>query len=216
MSGVSGGRGPLLALAGIGALLVAGIGVVLWATRPVGSAPGQPTPAVAPAADVPPPIVLAPTGPAVFPSQRTEPPPPPVIMDVAPPPPPPGSWEAVTPVGRLSALGPLGGAVGRALAERRDALAACFDLDVQSRHGAAVPTVAGDATGEEGGASPTVMLQLETGSGVVRIVDATVDVRAGAADGLFSCTQRVLRGMTADAPQARPGKRFRVPYTLTP
>jgi len=202
-------RTPLAALAAVGAFVALAFGAAWFLTRAPGDA-AAPAPLPPVALPEPPPLVPAPP---TLPSQRVEPEPPPLLADPAPPPPPAGSWEAVTPVPRLAALGPLGGAIRRALNEAEPRLSACADQDVQARHGRSAPSQSGDGAGDEG-TTPTVMLEIETTAGGARIVDAPLDTRGGAGDGLFSCVQRVLRGLEITHPAAKPGKRYRVPYSL--
>lgn len=135
----------------------------------------------------------------------------------APPPPPVGSWESVKPVGRLANLGPVGHAVNRGIAQLGPQLGACFDETTQARYGQTGYTAAKEeyAAVDENG-STIFMLQLETLDGQVRIVDAPVESRGGASDGLLSCAQSVLRGQTFASPGAKPGSRMRVPYNLAP
>jgi len=186
-------------------------------------------------------IALAPVGPGTLdgtsgssPSQGPPPPLPPlpaasapsappaglavtpqVIYAPADPPPPPGSWEAVKPVARLGALGPVGAAVGRELNELQPELSACFDEVAQAQHGQQPFSATGVA--EPAGTGPAVLvLLLEMEAGAVRIVDAPVDRRGGASDGLIACAQGVLRGHVVKAPGARPGQRARVMFTLVP
>ena len=119
------------------------------------------------------------------------------------------------PAPRLASLGPLGGAILRALNDVEPRVTACFDEDSQARHGPVVPTQAGDASADEAATQPVLMLEIETGAGTARIVDAPVDARAGASDGLLSCVQGALRGLAVSYPQGKPGKRYRVSYPLT-
>jgi len=141
----------------------------------------------------------------------------PVMVEREPPrpPPPPGSWEAVPVAARPGALGPLGAALGRELNDLHDQLAACFDEDSQARHGVQpVSQAAGESQDDVGGA--VLILQLEASSGQVRVVDAPVEARGGASDGLIACAQRVLRGKVFEAPTDRQSGRFRLLLTLTP
>jgi hypothetical protein len=201
----------VFAILGFGALALA---VVWGATAGLGGAgrvPGgdsaPPTPAVAQPTPTATPLVLPP---------RAEPvPPPPLIQGPPRPQPPEGSWEAVPQVARASHLGPLGGAVGRALNGLQPLLSACFDEVTQARHGQTPYTTTQDAQPLEDYGTTILVLQLETGQGEVRIVDAPVETRGGASDGLIACAQRVLRGRSFQVPGARPGARHRLLFTLT-
>ncbi len=149
-------------------------------------------------------------------AERPPPPPPPTIPAVPRPEPPAGSWEAVEPRARASDLGALGPAIGRELNELHDKVGVCFDEDVQARHGGRPPTeVQGFNSLEESGV-PVLMLQLETGHDQVRIVDAPVETRGHAGDGLLSCAQHVLRGKSLAVPGASAGTRLRLMYPLIP
>jgi hypothetical protein len=212
-----------LALAGGAVLLFAGAAVLL-VTLATSTGPG---PSSAPAA-----TVVAPA-PAEVPDAGSVPPPPlpkdtatglPVLptggpsaappSDPLPPQPPKGSWEAVPPAARASTLGPLGAAVGRELLDLQPRLSACFDEVSQARHGQQAVAETQDGTLGEGGAT-VLMLEIEASSDEVLIVDAPVESRGGAGDGLIACAQQVLRGQRIAAPGAKPGQRFRLMHSLT-
>jgi len=143
-----------------------------------------------------------------------DPPPPPLIAGPPPPRPQEGSWEAVPPVARASEAGPVGAALGRELNELQPRLSNCFDEDVQARHGLEGVTRTSDyAPLEEQGAT-ILMLQVETRPGEIRIVEAPVETRGGASDGLLACAQRVLRGHTLKTHEARAVGRYRILYSL--
>lgn len=197
------------AILGFGALALA---VVWGATAGRGGAR-------APAADLAP-APPAPVQPGPAPGQlvlppRAEVPPPPLVQGPPPPKPPEGSWEAVPQAARASALGPVvGGAVGRGLNGLQPLLSACFDEVTQARHGQTPYTTTQDAQPLEDYGTTILVLELETGQGVVRIADAPVETRGGASDGLIACAQRVLRGRSFEAPGALPGNRHRLLFTL--
>jgi hypothetical protein len=117
-------------------------------------------------------------------------------------------------VARLAALGPPGAALGRELNELQPDLAACFDEVVQSRQGRQRPSATVDARDGTGAGPAVLMLLLEMAQDEVRIVDAPVDSRGGASDGLIVCAQKVLRGRVVQAPGALPGQRARAMFTL--
>jgi hypothetical protein len=139
-----------------------------------------------------------------------------VERDAPPPPPPRDSWEAVPVSARPGALGPLGAAVGRELNDLHEQLSACFDEDSQARHGTQPVTVVRDTAPQDDAGMPALMLQLEAGGGQVRIVDAPVEARGGASDGLIACAQRVLRGKVFEVPTGRQAGRHRMLWTLSP
>jgi hypothetical protein len=147
---------------------------------------------------------------------RPDPPPPPLIQGPPRAEPPKDTWEAVEPTARASELGPVGAAVGRELNELHNRIAACFDEDVQARHGLQPITAVKDFASVEDNGTTILMLEIETSQGQVRIVDAPVETRGSASDGLIACAQRVLRGHTVVAPTAVLGSRHRLMYTLMP
>jgi hypothetical protein len=120
---------------------------------------------------------------------------------------PAGSWEAVRPVARAASLGRLGLPVQRGLQALQPRLSACFGEEAQARHGQTGYTAAKEEFGvlDETGQT-VVMLQLEVADGKVRIVDAPLEARGGASDGLVACAQQVLRGQSFTAPGAAPGR----------
>ena len=141
-------------------------------------------------------------------------PPPPVIHDDPPPVPPKGSWEAVKVVARPAALGPVGAALGRELNELEPQLSACFDEVTQARWGPQGFTAVQDYERSNDRGTTVLMLELETLQGAVRIVDAPVETRGNASDGLITCAQHVLRGQVVPAPEARAGSRHRLQFPL--
>ncbi|HTN54482.1 MAG TPA: hypothetical protein VML50_18885, partial [Anaeromyxobacter sp.] len=127
------------------------------------------------------------------------------------PPPPKGSWAAVPATARIAALGPLGREIRAGLDDLAPRLSRCAEAEVQARHGG--QEVSGLQGADEKGA-PALMLEIETLDGEVRIVDAPVETRGQADDGLFACAQRALRGQVIPAASARPGSRIRLLYPL--
>jgi hypothetical protein len=130
------------------------------------------------------------------------------------PTPPEGSWEAVAPVARPAAAGPVGAAIGRELNELHDRLSTCFDEDVQARHGRSGVTSVRDYAPLEDQETTILMLQIETGYGEARIVDAPVETRGRASDGLIACAQRILRGYVIRTGEAKGQSRYRILYSL--
>lgn len=131
-------------------------------------------------------------------------------------PPPSDAWEALVPVEGAEALGDIGPAFAAALRESFGALEQCFEDASAARYASsgAVPTVSRDSSGSEMRGPPVLLLEFETMSGAVRIVDAPVGTRGTATDGVVLCAQSVLRGMRIDVPGARPGQRYRMRYAL--
>ena len=205
----------ILAVVGI-ALLLAGAVALISFLGDGGPSPGEAPSAVAPAA-----------GGGGDPQQRPAPdlPPgatsvgatpfgPPIEYGPAPSKPPPGSWEAVAPVARPGALGPLGGAITQGLAELKPALDECFSAASQARNAGQKVTEVQDEVVADDNGSTTLMLQIEGNQGSVRIVDAPLEMRGTASNGLIACVQQVLRGHVIQAAAARPGTRYRIPFPL--
>jgi hypothetical protein len=109
----------------------------------------------------------------------------------------------------------VGAAIGRGLLELQPLLTACFDEDTQARFGSEAYTTVRDAVPMDDRGATVLVLQIETGPGEARIVDAPVETRGTASDGLIACAQRVLRGQRFEAPQARAGGRIRLLHPLS-
>jgi len=202
----------LVLLAGGGILLIGAVAVVaiLLATpgdRSVSRAAPEPS-----SGDANP--VNAPMAPLPSLAQRPESPPPPLI--VAPPPPRPaeGTWEAVSPVARPAAAGPVGAAIGRELNEMQPKISACFDEDRQARHGRDAVSRTQDYAPMGDYGTTVLMLQVEVRPGEAVIVDAPVETQGHASDGLVACVQRVLRGHAVRTPAATEAGRHRILFTL--
>jgi hypothetical protein len=209
-------------LVGLGVIAAFGIAVaagILLATAPrsslsVAARPGPGAPAkVDPA--------LAPTGLSLQEAFRAAAPAPqqpkPVPLGEVTPAkvaPPPGSWEAVPVVARPAALGPVGAAVGRGLNNLSDELAACFDEETQARFGASPVSHVRDAETMNDAGTTVLVLEIESGSRTARIVDAPVETRGGASDGLIACAQHVLRGKSFEVQEAVRHQRHRVLFPL--
>jgi hypothetical protein len=210
-------------LAGIAVFTAAALAAVWFLTSrdakvpesaPAAAEAPPPAPAPAPAATgIPPSAFLGPQTPPLPP-----PPAPPNVYGAPRYEPPRGSWEAVPVVARPSALGPLGGAIGRGLNELQPKLAACFDEDTQARFGREGYTRARDAETMDEQGTTVLVLQIETGRDEAHVVDAPVETRGRASDGLIACAQRVLRGQQFSAPGVKvaAGQRFRMLHSLTP
>lgn len=153
----------------------------------------------------------------LLPSPAPNVPDPPLIVSPPPPKPPEGSWEAVPPVARPAAAGPVGAAVGRELNELHDKLSACFDEDAQARHGpTGEPRSVKDYAPIEDSGTTILMLEVETAYGQARIVDAPLETRGAASDGLINCVQRVLRGHVVRTSEAKGQARYRILFPLLP
>jgi hypothetical protein len=191
-----------LALAGgVAILLLAAASVlgVWWATRPsLAPAPTisarqvrpEAPPAVvaeeeaSPAAPAPPPAPATPevVGPRITPAEVRRAPPAAV---------PPGTtWDRIPPIPirRMPAI-------SAALeAAARPRLARCFDPEEQARLGRRPYTSIGKPRSGPGGA--VLLLELEASpDGSLRVVDAPVEARGAAEDGLLACAQEALRGL---------------------
>lgn len=130
--------------------------------------------------------------------------------------PPKGSWEAIPVAARPSALGAVGAAIGRGLNNLDAELAPCFDELTQARYGRESHSAVRDAEPMDDRGVTILVLEVEVGGGRARIVDAPVETRGGASDGLIACAQRVLRGRTFEVPAAERPERFRLQWSLTP
>jgi hypothetical protein len=206
----------LLALAGIALLLVGALASIFLLGEghsPFSPAPETPQAAATGSGDLSArPLPALPPAPA----PGETPVAPAIEYGPAPAKPPPGSWEAVTPVARPGALGRLGGAITQGLAEVRPAVEECFSAASQARHSGQKVTEVKDEQVAEDNGTATLMLQIEAREGVLRIVDAPVEMRGTASDGLIACVQQALRGQEIPAAAARPGTRYRIPYPITP
>jgi hypothetical protein len=120
-----------------------------------------------------------------------------------------GAWEQIAPVPAESWP-----SLTRAIEQTRATLAPCYDPEVQSRYGGRPYAAIGAP--RPGGGVPVVVFQLEAvGQGRVRVVDAPVEARGAAEDGLFSCFQEKVRGLTLQG-RGEPGARYRVRYAMAP
>jgi hypothetical protein len=140
-------------------------------------------------------------------------PPKPMEYAPAPPRPPAGTWEAIPPVARPAALGPLGAALHAGLQELQPRISDCFQRG--ARAGQGVTAVKEEYVALPDTGATVLMLEVEALPGQVRIADAPVETRGGASDGLIACAQQVLRGQAFPARVASPGARHRVLYPLT-
>jgi hypothetical protein len=138
----------------------------------------------------------------------------PPAQPAAPPPLPPpqaGSWESLPIMARPGSLG------AAITADLQPVVSECFDEYVQARFGpqggrhTTVDYGAMEDTGE-----PVVLLNIETFRDGARIVDAPVETRGRASDGLLACAQAALRGKQVSVPGTPPGQRFRVRYPIVP
>lgn len=202
----------------LGAVAIALFGLAAFAAIffLTGDGPSVPRAAPGPVAAAPEPAPPAPlpTGGAAGPFYQPPPPNPAVEVPVPRYQPPKGSWEAITPVARASALGPVGTDVGRDLLVVQDQLSSCFDASVAAQRGRAAPTQTADPTSHQDLAETILVLELETGSGSVRIVDAPIESHGAADDTVIACAQQILRGRTIESPFAKPGARHRLMLQL--
>ncbi|HET9598116.1 MAG TPA: hypothetical protein VFP65_21185, partial [Anaeromyxobacteraceae bacterium] len=128
--------------------------------------------------------------------------------DAAPAPP---AWSEVPVAPRLSSFGPLARAVHEGLGRARDALEPCYAADARSRAGQRARVPASDELG-----SAVVMLEIESRDGALEIVALPLQELGGSSQELVACCEDVLRGFRFVAPGAAPGRRYRLPYQLTP
>jgi len=126
------------------------------------------------------------------------------------PPPPQDSWDAAPLILRARTFGRLGMSLDDAVGGLRPAVDACLDEDTQARFGTTGFTTYEGQPAADAPQVATLMLEIETMAGLARIVDAPVEVRGNASDGLISCAQNALRGRTLQVPEATPGARYRI------
>jgi hypothetical protein len=177
-------------------------------SEPVALAPVQPPPAGAA------PVAASPAATAAPATRRPTPLAPPIEYGPAPLRAPTGTWEAVPPMSRPS--GAVGQALGAGLAQLQPRISACFSEETQARQGRdPVAATAEDYASLPDTGAIVLMLNLETVQDGVRIVDAPLESRGGASDGLIACAQRALRGQTFDAPGLKPGVRQRLLHPLS-
>jgi hypothetical protein len=92
-------------------------------------------------------------------------------------------------------------------------VAACFDEVAQARFDQVRPTEMQYAPSEDTGTTMLVV-QVQTLEDGAEVVDAPVEARGGASDGLLACAQAALKGHKLSVPGAKPGQRFRMRYPL--
>jgi hypothetical protein len=203
------------ALGGIALLGLLSVVAVLLVTR-------EPSPAGPAGGDASPPPA-EPTHQLLRPPSLGPPPPPggppmitaPLDYGPQPPPPPPGSWEAVKPVARPSALGPLGAALAGELTELQPDLTHCYSEEAESRFGPNKITATSGADLEPApGRTTVLMLEIEASGGQARIVDAPVETRGGASNGTIACAQHLLRGKALPAAGVGAQTRYKMPFSL--
>lgn len=131
------------------------------------------------------------------------------------PPPTPGSWEATLLTGRARTLGRTGLDLEQGLDALQLDLGSCFRKETQaSFQGRAVLEVEQPALDDTG--TTVVVLQVEAGMGELKVVDAPVEIRAGASDATIACIQGKLRGVRVPSEGKPPAPRFRLRYDVTP
>jgi len=131
------------------------------------------------------------------------------------PPPEPGSWEATPLAARGRALGRAGVDLEQGLLEYQDALSRCFVAGARAGDEASpVQEVAHPAVDDTG--STVVVLHVVASGGELRVVEAPVEIRAGASAATLGCVQATLRQVrvASDAPPTSP--RFRLRFTVSP
>lgn len=131
------------------------------------------------------------------------------------PPPEPGSWDATPIAARGRALGRAGVDLEQGLLEYQDALSRCFVAGARSADEASpVQEVAHPAVDDTG--STVVVLHVEARGGELRVVDAPVEIRAGASATTLGCVQATLRQVRVASEAPPPSPRFRLRFTVSP
>jgi hypothetical protein len=117
--------------------------------------------------------------------------------------------------GRARTLGRTGLDLEQGLEELQLGLGSCFRRR-------AAPTAEPGAAREADQPAPddtgttVVVLQVEAGGGELKVIDAPVEVRAGASDAAIACIQEKLRGVRIASEAKPPAPRFRLRYDVTP
>jgi hypothetical protein len=130
------------------------------------------------------------------------------------PPPAQDSWDAAPLILRGRTFGRLGMSLESAVSELRPAVDPCLNEDTQARYGTKGFTAYDGRPAADQPQVATLMLEIETMAGGARIVDAPVEERGTASDGLLSCAQSALRGKTLAVPEATPGNRYRMRFPV--
>jgi hypothetical protein len=203
-------RRPWLLLLGVVLFFVAAIVAVILVDgarqelpRTATVAPPEPAPVVARPADVAPAPADSPAPPSPAPQKPLT-----LGRPIAATP-QIGEWEQIpaTPVESWPSL-------SMAIEKARPTLAPCYDPDVQAQYGGRPFTAVGAP--RPGAGVPVVLVEVETfAEGRARVVDAPVESRGSAEDGLLACIQERLRGMEVQGRGAA-GSRFRIRYPLAP
>jgi hypothetical protein len=204
-------------VAGIAAFAGAAVGGVWYVTGPDAAPPpsaSAPVPAPTPEPARPP--AAAPYPRLGAQTVAAPPPAPPNVYGPARIEPPKSSWEAVPVASRPNKLGPLGGAMMRALNELQEDISPCFDDATAARHGQEKVTTVKDAMPMDDQGATVLILQIEVAGDTARIVDAPVETRGGVSDGTIACAQRVLRGQKVGVPGSQKPGKYRMMYSLMP
>jgi hypothetical protein len=189
------------------ALFAAGVLVLLWSAAgtpaPHPRGPGQREDA----AGMPPsiPLPIAPDGAAStrIPSAPAPPvAPPPAPEDLDP------SWRESPVASRVRQLGAVAPYVYSALRDARTEMRFCFDAQGAREGGPA-------AAEQDVGDSPAVLvLYLEAREGAIDVVEVGIDRLGTLPREVVECCREVLRGHEIRAPNAVPGRRYRLSHLL--
>jgi len=207
---MSASRGVRFALLGLALFLAAALALTWLATEPASGPGGDPIVEAVPAP------VVAPLPLPVLPESPTPSPPPPeseprVAGPRVAPAPSATPWPEVTAVARVTALGALGGPLHAGLEAARDRMEYCFAEERRRLEGRPPPR---PPPGDPPGGPAALVLRLETGPGVVEIVDTEVEYLATSTPELVECCRRALRAVEIPAAAAVAGRRYRLKYLL--
>jgi hypothetical protein len=122
------------------------------------------------------------------------------------------SWRESRVAYRLREIGPVATYVYAGLKSAREEMKHCFEAGA-AEAGAARAGAA--ETGPDAESSPAVLvLYVEERDGAIDVVDVRVDRLGTSPPGLVECCRDVLRGHEILAPNAVPGRRYRLPFRV--
>jgi hypothetical protein len=115
------------------------------------------------------------------------------------------AWRETPFVSRFRDLGPVAAYVIAGLKNAREEMGFCFEAAAGARAA---------ATGEDESSPAVLVLYLEARQGAIDVVDARTDDPGSAPRELVECCRGVLLGHEIPAPNAVPGRRFRLMHLV--